>query len=143
MRRILFFPLVALLAMVVAWVLHGGMPSERWSLPTGLSAPRPLPFKEYTEAVWAEIAAAGAAARTDDHAGAVAHYTAALALEPGPNSASVYLHIMRGSQYNFLDDATKAFADFDEAIKTGYRPVGPSSDDGIRAFMGRGYAALN
>ena len=142
MRRLLpVLPLVVL-AIVVAMLVHGGVPGVLWPLWTHKEAPRPLAFKEYTDAVWAEIVAARAAAKADDHAGAVAHYTAALALEPGPNSASVKLRIMRGSEYNFLDDPGRAFADFDEAIRAGY-PVGPSGDDGIRAFMGRGYAAVN
>jgi tetratricopeptide (TPR) repeat protein len=139
-----FFTVAAVLAFVVAKLIHDGMPRVLWQIVTHTHKPipKPLAFKEYTEAVYAEIVTARAAAKSDDHAGAVAHYTAALALEPGPNSVSVYLHIMRGSQYNFLGDATKAFADFDQAIKTGY-PIGPFGDDGIRAFMGRGYAAVN
>ena len=86
--------------------------------------------------------AARKADKVGDYATAAAHYSQALKLEPGPNSASVDLLIWRGSEYNSLDDAAaKAFPDFDAAIKDGY-PTGPHTDRGLRAFMGRGYAAL-
>src|SRR5262245_49795491 len=115
MLRRLLFPVVVL-AIAVGLFVHGGVPRALWQWQGQLWAPqkppRPLAFKEYTDAVWAEIVAARAAAGSGDHAGAVAHYSAALALEPGPNSASVYLRIMRGSEYNFLGDAGKALADF-------------------------------
>ncbi len=146
MRRNLAIALFVVAFAVFAW---GAIRDEMrvrqfWqtaSLPRPI--PYPLPFKAYSKEVWAEIVAARTADKAGDYATAAAHYSQALELEPGPNSASVDLLIWRGSEYNSLDDAAaKAFPDFDAAIKDGY-PTGPHTDRGFRAFMGRGYAALN
>ena len=146
MRRLLLLAL-AVFAVFVAASLYQGGGRMLWVLWTHPPLPHPIPyplaFKAFSEPVWAEIVAARKADKAGDYAAAAAHYSQALKLEPGPNSASVDLLIWRGSEYNSLNDAdAKAFADFDAAIKDGY-PTGPHTDRGLRAFMGRGYAAQN
>lgn len=87
------------------------------------------------------IVSARKASREENHTQAIGFYTQALALERGPNVISQDLHALRGSEHNFLGENEKAFADFDAAIRTGY--FEPLSDRAIRAYMGRGYAAVN
>lgn len=87
------------------------------------------------------MAAARKASREEDHKQAVALYTQALVLESGPNVIAQDLHELRGNAYNVLGENEKAFADFDAAIRIGYSE--PLSDAAIRAYMGRGYAAVN
>lgn len=87
------------------------------------------------------MGAARAASRKGDHQRAAELYTQALAIEPGPNVISQSLHALRGSEYNFLNVADKAFADYDAAVRIGYPP--PLSEQAIRAYMGRGYASFN
>lgn len=84
---------------------------------------------------------AGKASRAGDHNKAVELLTRALAIEPGPNIISQDLHARRGSEYNYLNMAKEAFADYDAAIRVYYYK--PLSNDAIRSYMGRGYAALN
>jgi tetratricopeptide (TPR) repeat protein len=117
--------------------------SRLWrEMPPRMVIPNPLVFKPYSEEVWAVMKDARAASRAQNHQRAVELYTKALAMEPGPNTVSRDLLAARGSEWNFLDEPEKAFADYDEAIRIGYY-AGPTSDDAIRAFMGRGYAAFN
>lgn len=86
------------------------------------------------------MAQARQASRAQDHAQAIELYTRALAIEPGPNVISQDLHALRGGEYNFLGKAQEAFADYDAAIRVEY--YAPLSDQAIRAYMGRGYAAV-
>ncbi len=86
------------------------------------------------------MAQARQASRAQDHAQAIDLYTRALAIEPGPNVISQDLHALRGSEYNSLGKAPEAFADYDAAIRVEYHaPLGAPA---IRAYMGRGYAAV-
>jgi tetratricopeptide (TPR) repeat protein len=83
---------------------------------------------------------ASKASRAGDHRQSAELYTKALAIEPGPNVISQDLHALRGSEYNYLDIPEKAYADYDAAIRVYYYRM---SDSAIRAYMGRGYAAIN
>jgi tetratricopeptide (TPR) repeat protein len=139
-------PLLALVvfAVTAAALLYQGGGKMLWVLWTHRlphPIPYPLPFKAYTDEVWALVKSARAASRAGDHKRAAALYTQALAIEPGPNSASVDLKAARGSEYNYLGMDKEAFADYDAAITVGHYFTG--TDGGIRAFMGRGYAAMN
>jgi tetratricopeptide (TPR) repeat protein len=89
---------------------------------------------------------AGKASRAENHQRAAELYTKALDIEPGPDVISQDLHALRGSEYNYLGMPEKAYADFDAAIRTYYYRVSDyyrMSDRAIRAYMGRGYAAMN
>jgi tetratricopeptide (TPR) repeat protein len=98
-----------------------------------------VPLAEDSE-VWRLMQEARAASRADDPRRAAELYTRALAIEPGPSIWARDLHAARGSEYNTLDMPNKAFADFDAALKIGY--PAPLSATAIRAYAGRGYAAV-
>jgi tetratricopeptide (TPR) repeat protein len=120
-------------------LLIGGYYGVRaWLLPKPIAMVRPLtPDTEPGRT----MRAAWAASRQGDHQRAAELFTQALAIEPGPNVISQSLYVYRGSEYNFLNVADKAFADFDAAIRIGFLP--PLSEQAIRAYMGRGYASFN
>ena len=130
-RRLIL--VVVAIAMLLA--ASGGTLLRLWD-----PVPSPLAFKPFSEEVWGLMQAARAASRANDHKRAVELYTQALALEPSPNTVSRELLALRGGEYNFLGKAPEAFADYDAAIRVEYHA--PLGDQAIRAYMGRGYAAV-
>src|SRR3954471_12221060 len=128
----------AVLAIAVLIALADGAALRLWSMP-----PRPVIVKPVLpdSELGKLMAAARKASRAGDSRQAVALYTQALAVEPGPNIISQDLHALRGSELLSLQMDEPAFADFDAAIRTGYYP--PLSTGAIRAHMGRGYASIN
>jgi len=132
----------AVLAIALGLAIADGTLLRWWTMPPRMVIHAPLPFKPYSEEVWDIMKTARAASRADDHKRAVALYTQALALEPGPNTATRDLLALRGSEYNYLNMSEQAFADYDAAIRMGFYGR-PSTDGALRAFMGRGYASVN
>src|SRR3954452_14694167 len=127
----------AVLAIAVLIALADGAVLRLWSMP-----PRPVIVKPVLpdSELGKLMAAARKASRAGDSRQAVALYTQALAVEPGPNVISQDLHALRGSELLSLQMDEPAFADFDAAIRTGYHSM---SAGAIRSHMGRGYASVN
>lgn len=140
MRVLRWIGAVLVIAMLLA--IADGTLLRWWNMPSRMVIHAPLPFKPYSEEVLNIMKAARAASRADDHKRAVDLYTQALALEPGPNTATRDLLALRGSEYNYLNKSEQAFADYDAAIRMGFYGR-PTTDGALRAFMGRGYASVN
>jgi tetratricopeptide (TPR) repeat protein len=127
-------------AIVIVGLIAGGVvPFMRWwLLPPLPDASKPIePGSELARLMFE----ADKASKAEDHPRAVELYTKALAIEPGPNLISRRLRELRGSEYNFLGSEAEAYADFDAAIAIRYSRL--SDISAIRAYMGRGYAALH
>lgn len=124
-------------ALAIAISLADGTLWKLWNMPPRPVIVKPIePDSELAHLMYD----ASEASRAGDHRQSAELYTKALAIEPGPNVISQDLHALRGSEYNYLDMPEKAYADYDAAIRVYYYRM---SDSAIRAYMGRGYAAMN
>jgi tetratricopeptide (TPR) repeat protein len=127
----------AVVALAVLLAVADGTVLRLWNMPPRMAIPKPIVAGSELSNLMAD---ARKAWRDNDHRRAAELYTKALAIEPGPNVISQELHALRGSEYNYLNMAKEAFADYDQAISIRY--YAPLTDKAIRAYMGRGYAAV-
>jgi tetratricopeptide (TPR) repeat protein len=120
------------------FAMGGGTLPRVWQLPK--SPVLVGPIAEDSE-LWRLMQAARTAEDAKDYTRAVALYTAALKIEPGPNVIARDLHAERGSVYNYLGLFKEAYADYDAALNDGYAIATDRTT--ARWYMGRGFASLN